>query len=237
MVTSTHPSVLGDPKFIITSIPGKGMGVVATRPIVKGEEVLSEAPLFTQQLSRNAQTIADSLFPKTADEKHQFLDLTNCHKGKLPPLVGIFQTNVLPCGNNGTHGEIASKGGLFLQGSRFNSSCVPNVNNYWNERRQVIGFRALRNIAEGEELCISYTSEMKSRDSRKLMLRKNFGFECHCAACSLSGDELRASDHRRTTLDSLHDEIGKCGSQSAVGIRKVWRTLRNLWYRASNFAP
>ena len=149
----------------------------------------------------------------------------------------VDYTFSLPCGNNGTHGEIASKGGLFLQGSRFNSSCVPNVNNYWNERRQVIGFRALRNIAEGEELCISYTSEMKSRDSRKLMLRKNFGFECHCAACSLSGDELRASDHRRTTLDSLYDEIGKCGSQSAVGIRKVWRTLRNLWYRASNFAP
>ena len=212
------------------------MGVVATGPIAKGEVVLSEAPLFTQQLGWNMLTIVHSLFPKTADEKCQFLELTNCHQGKLPHYTGIFQTNALPCGNNSRH-EIASKAGLFLQGSRFNSSCVPNVSNYWNERRQVIGFRALRDIAEGEELCIAYKSEMMSRASRKSQLQESFRFECHCAACSLSGDELRASDHRRTTLDRLYDEIAQCGSRPAVGIQKVWFSYRDLQYRASNFAP
>jgi len=187
--------VLDDPKFVIKPIPGKGMGVVATGPIAKGEVVLSEAPLFTQQLGWNMLTIVQSLLPKTADEKCQFLELTNCHQGKLPHYVGIFQTNTLPCGNNSRR-EIASKAGLFLQDSRFNSSCVPNMCNYWNERRQVIGFRALRNIAEGEELCITYTSEMMSRASRKSQLQESFGFDCHCAACSLSGDELNASNHR-----------------------------------------
>jgi hypothetical protein len=42
--------VLDDPKFVIKSIPGKGMGVVATGLIAKGEVVLLEAPLFTHQL-------------------------------------------------------------------------------------------------------------------------------------------------------------------------------------------
>jgi len=217
--------VLDDPKFVIKSIPSKGMGVVATHPIAKGEVVLSEAPLFTQQHSRSVATIASSLSLKTADEKRRFLELTNCHQGRHLHIKGIFETNALPCGNNGNLAhESASKAGLFLQGSRFNSSRVPNVNNYWNERRQVIEFRALRDITEGEELCIMYKSEMESRASRRSQLREHFGFDCHCATCSLSGDELSASDHRRTTLDSLYDEIGKCGSQSAVGIRKVWRT-------------
>jgi hypothetical protein len=116
MKTSTNPSVVDDPKFVVTFIPGKGMGVIATCPITKGEEVLSEAPLFTQQLVQSELTIAHSLSPKTAKEKCQFLKLTNCHQGKLPHLMGIFQTDTLPCGNNGKR-EIASKAGIFLQGS------------------------------------------------------------------------------------------------------------------------
>jgi hypothetical protein len=215
--------LLDDSKFVIKPIPGKGMGVVAIGPIAKGEVILSEAPLFTQQLGWNMRTIVQSLVLKTADERRKFLELTNCHQGKLL-YVGIFKTNALPCGNN-DRGERASKAELFLQGSRFNSSCVPNVNNYWNERRQVIEFRALRAIPEGDELCIAYTTELKSRANRQTELWGNFGFECHCAACSLSGDELRASDHRRTTLDNLYNEIGQCANRPAVGIQKVCSAL------------
>ena len=211
---------LDDPKFAIQSVSGKGMGVIAVRPIAKGEKILSEAPLFTQALARSVDTIAESLGPKTRDEKRQFLELTNCHRGKLPHILGIFETNALPCGNNGM-GEIASTGGLFLQGSRFNSSCVPNVNNYWNESQQVIQFRALRSIAEGEELCISYKDGWKPRADRRLGLQKIFGFECHCVACSLLGDELLSSDRRRMTLNRLFGEIGQCGNRPAEGVQKV----------------
>ena len=52
------------------------MGVVAIGPIAKGEVVLSEAPLFTQQLGWNMRTIIQSLVIKTADEKHKFLGQT-----------------------------------------------------------------------------------------------------------------------------------------------------------------
>ena len=68
------------------------MGVVAIGPIAKGEVVLSEAPLFTQQLGWNMLTIVQSLVLKTADEKRQFLELTNCHQRKLRgrPLINLF---------------------------------------------------------------------------------------------------------------------------------------------------
>jgi hypothetical protein len=118
-------------------------------------------------------------------------------------------------------GKIATTAGLFLQGSRFNSSCVPNASNYWSEKRQTIVFRALKSIAEGEELCISYEIGWKPRANRRLELQEKFGFECHCAACSLSGDELLASDNRRMTLNRLFDEIAQCGNRPVEGVQKV----------------
>jgi hypothetical protein len=213
---------LDDPKFVIQPIPGRGMGVIAVRPIAKGEVVLSEAPLFTQELARNRLTIWHSLASKTADEKRQFLELTNCHRQnrKVHPFEGIFQTNALPCGNNGM-GEIAPVAGLFLQGSRFNSSCVPNVNNYWNEEKQVITFRATKGITEGEELCITYKLGFEPRDSRRAQLQEAFGFECHCAACSQLGDELLISNLRRVALRSLYSEIALCGNKPAEGVKNV----------------
>jgi hypothetical protein len=69
----------GDPKFEIQSVPGKGCGIIATRPIRRGEEILSEAPLFTQERLPSQNTIAYSLTSKTTDEKRQYLDLVNCH--------------------------------------------------------------------------------------------------------------------------------------------------------------
>jgi hypothetical protein len=142
----------------------------------------------------------------------------------MPPLVGIFHTNTLPCGNSGgLLGGMAAKWGIFLQGSRFNSSCVPNVNNYWNEEKGVIKFHALRDITEGEELCICYGDLFTSRTMRQRW-QTGFGFECHCPACSLSSHEQSVSDDRRITVQKLFGEVGGCGNRPAEGVKKV-RTI------------
>lgn len=214
----------GGPKFEIRSVPGKGRGIIATRPITRGEEILSEAPLFTQECVPNQKTIAYSLEPKTSDEKRQYLDLANCHRGTMPPLMGIFHTNALPCGNNGgLLGSIATKAGIFFQGCIFNSSCVPNVNNCWDEEKGVIKFHALKDITEGEELCLCYGDLLTSRTMRR-QWQAGFGFECHCPACSLSSHEQSASDNRRIAVKKLFSEIGECGNRPAEGVKKV-RTI------------
>lgn len=198
------------------------MGIIAIRPISEGEEIFSEAPLFTQELGPTEQAIARSMAPKTKEEKRQFIELTNCHRGKQPHLTGIFLTNALPCGyNDGMVGSVAAKAGIFLRGSRFNSSCIPNINNYWNEEKQAIAFHALQSIAAGEELCISYCQTLAPRSARRIELQTEFGFECRCAACSLSGEKQLASDRRRSAVKKLFDEIGRSGSQPAEGVKKV----------------
>ena len=144
-------------------------------------------------------------------------------------MMGIFLTNALPCGvNDDILGTVASTAGIFLQGSKLNSSCRPNVNNFWNNEKKVIVFHALKNIAEGEELCISYTQTLAPRATRRTNLQANFGFECRCAACSLPDHEQRESDRRRSRAKELFDQIGRCGNRPAEGVKKVRRSFPSV---------
>ena len=157
--------------------------------------IISEAPLLTQDRARTDSIVA-SLAQKSTDEKRQYLSLANCHKtSRFNPLYGIYETNALPCGENMPgSGVTTSKGGIFLQCSRFNSSCTPNVHNCWDEEGGVIVMRALKPIARGEELCICYWGEWEPRDIRRDKLKADFGFTCTCASCSLDGEALISSD-------------------------------------------
>lgn len=140
----------------------------------------------------------------------------------MNPLVGIFRTNVLPLGPHGSlQGSVASEGGIFLVSSRFNSSCIPNVDNYWCERTSSLRIVAQRDILVGEELCIDYTELFSSREARRASLRKNFGFDCACEICSLDGDARAESDKRRLELMQLYEDIGMMGGAPRRGINAV----------------
>ena len=183
---------------------GKGKGVIARRRFERGETVLAESPLFTQTLVRGNLTVLSALASCPMEQQKEFYRLHNCHVGRYPTALGIFETNVLPCGENDAHGHIAKQGGLFLVGSRFNSSCVPNVNNHWDAARRQLVFRALRDIEVGEELCLGYGKLLAKREERRAELRRKFGFECRCEVCSLEGKALAESDTRRECLGMLY---------------------------------
>ncbi|PCH35098.1 hypothetical protein WOLCODRAFT_155770 [Wolfiporia cocos MD-104 SS10] len=215
--------------FAIQDIPGKGKGVIATRDISGGELILAEAPLFTQNSTPTNATLLAALKGLTDTQQREFFSLANCHSNKHPPALGTWLTNALPCGQNDTvSGRTASKGGIFLQASRFNSSCLPNVNNRWVERDNKITIRAVRNIAKGEELCLCYIESWADRATRQRELREHFGFDCRCAVCSLTGNALRSSDRRRSSLPVLYQEIAACGSNPALGVRKIKLALKTL---------
>ena len=141
--------------------------------------------------------------------------------------LGIFETNVLPCGSNDANGHVAQRGGVFLFAARFNSSCVPNVNNRWVPERGQVVFRALRDISPGEELCIGYGKLLATRGERREELRRKFNFECQCEACAQEGQALAESDERRRTLSELystHMQQGR-GDDPMQGIGEV-RTVQ-----------
>ncbi|RPD54918.1 SET domain-containing protein [Lentinus tigrinus ALCF2SS1-7] len=215
--------------YILSEIAGKGQGLVATRPIAKGELVLAEAPLFTQPLFGSNATILAALTNLSDANQRLYFSLANAWMGVHPPPLGIFKTNALPCGDHDeSKGVAADTGGLFPLGSRFNSSCEPNITNYWDANGHQITFWAVRDIAEGEELCICYGTLLANRAERRAKLQSYFRFVCNCVACAREGAALKASDDRRVTISRLYDEIAGCESKPAVGIRKVKEALKLL---------
>ncbi|PCH35105.1 hypothetical protein WOLCODRAFT_106983 [Wolfiporia cocos MD-104 SS10] len=89
-------------------------------------------------------------------------------------------------------------------------------------------FRALREIAPGEELCVNYIDLLATRDERRGVLQQHFGFTCICSVCTSEGECLAESDRRRATLRRLYDEAATCLNEPTLGMRKIKIALRLL---------
>ena len=46
-------------------------------------------------------------------------------------------------------------------------------------------------------------------------------FVCACDACELEGEEGEESDRRRTAIRRLFEDVGRCGKEPTLGMRKV----------------
>jgi len=68
--------------------------------------------------------------------------------------------------------------------SCFNHSCAPNALVACGDSARSISFVAGSDVAQGEELCISYVdTESPGEDRRHLLLHK-YGFRCTCSRCA-----------------------------------------------------
>ncbi len=192
--------------YVVRSIPKKGQGLLATQTIPKGTRILSEKPIFTvsgtgNNLNLINQRIANELKRVSKDKQRAFLSLHNNFRGSLGPFLGIAKTNALPLGPG------ATESGLFLQASRINHACLPNCQHTWNASISEETIHTVRQIAQGEEITISYSHTGPSK-SRREHLQKSFGFDCTCSLCSLPATERVLSDDRLEEIQNLDDVIG-----------------------------
>jgi len=214
--------------FSVENVPLKGKGLVATRPIQRGELLFAEAPLLTLSPQPTNTSILNALSKTPRDQQSQFFALSNSLKGRLLPALGIFETNVLYFTDELQAGVPQEKAGLFLLASRFNSSCTPNVGNAWDPLQQAMVFRTLRDVEEGEELCFNYCDVLGTRDQRRADIMKERRFLCRCSCCELEPEASKESDKRRSTVARLFEEVGQCGNEPALGMRKIKLALQLL---------
>ncbi|GAA6037178.1 hypothetical protein JCM8097_008773 [Rhodosporidiobolus ruineniae] len=175
------------PPYRVAPVPGKGDGLLATRDIAPGEVVLLEQPLFTVGALRSEESIARLVQNLSDQDREAFFSLTS-----RPDIDGqhlaIFENNVIDHGNG--------EGGLFLLASKINHSCRPNLIRFWAPELGAVRLVASQPVRAGEELTIYYVDPVQPRKKRQEELMRKFNFTCTCAACSLVGDELAASDKR-----------------------------------------
>ena len=207
--------------FIITDVPSKGKGILAARPLKRGELILAESPLFTQTSGYSSASVVAALGQLSREDQRAFFSLSNAFP-ELPPPLGVWITNSFPCWSpEDPTGDTAHTAGVFLTASRFNSSCHPNVYHYLDPNLRQMVFRAATDIAPGEELCITYAELFATRDERRAELQRSFRFTCHCVACARTGEDLKRSDDRRTRVADIFNELPYYRDDPVMGLRKV----------------
>lgn len=153
----------------------------------------SYTPAAMQLLGQAADRIADRIYAQLSPcEKRRYMALHDAFS--TPPAKtagGIYRTN--------TFEREDEEGGILYEVlSRVNHSCCPNVCKEYDGFIAVV--TALRDIACGEELCISYidtTNDMeleKSTRKRREMLSRKYNFTCVCDKCGGLPSSLRMED-------------------------------------------
>jgi hypothetical protein len=210
MSTPETPVPMGlpspDDPFTLETIPSKGKGLVASRPIAAGTLLISEPPLFTTASLSDPATFEKDLgaiiraLPR--EGQRAFLSLHNNFPGQPAPFSNIVRSNGYPLGPS------SDVGGLFPLVARLNHSCRPNAQHAWDAARGRETVHAVRDVAAGEELTLSYHNGGQASGERQAALRQFFGFACACAACARPAAELAASDARLRDAQALDARIG-----------------------------
>ena len=149
--------------FKLTELPGKGLGLVATRTIRKAEVVIRENPVLVrvkggkslvEQFSAHSEKVQSEILALYHDNPDDSLEMR---------LQVIFLANA--CEIGGGVGGVA----LYPTVPRMNHSCAPSV--VWSHKagspltKEV---RTLRDIRPGEELCPNYIDSFEVGSKHKL---------------------------------------------------------------------
>lgn len=216
---SERPSCEDQLPYVIQPIPGKGLGMIASRQIAQGELVLAEAPLFTIDSNLDEQhqmwNIYASFQALSAEQRAEYFGLfegyeTDNYEGEASAsgsnseegrkVINIFSTNCFGDRRPEDHQRIDF---VTLKGSRINHSCTPNTT--WILDRDIfkLSVRAVTDISPGTEITITYVDVMTPCSHRRDKLKHAYKFTCVCPACLFEGPHAEwatASEFRRRAM-------------------------------------
>ncbi|KAJ9155130.1 SET domain protein [Pleurostoma richardsiae] len=105
---------------------------------------------------------------------------------------------------------------VFPEISRFNHDCRPNADYYFDLETLSQHIHAIRPIAAGEEISITYIDPVMSRSRRRQKLHSIWGFQCSCSQCTQPDAMTDASDSRVRQIRSLRRQLEDYGPGSAA---------------------
>ncbi|KAH6874895.1 hypothetical protein B0T10DRAFT_567011 [Thelonectria olida] len=206
--TFTHALLTGNmpqvPASIIQDVPTRGKGHVAVRDIAMGERICEEDPILTiaNPLSNftkeDATKAMDDLDPS---KQGLVFSLHNPDNLSSDAAHNILRSNSLQLNE--------SRMGIFLSISRMNHACNNNAHAAWNSKSQKMAVHACRDIAKGEEICISYLGRHADipsiRKIRQDVLLSERNFVCSCSLCTLPPALQAESDKRLAEVRHIYE--------------------------------
>ena len=187
----------------------KGSLVIRERPqlFVSDEEILRDPNIpILQKFLQIAEGAINCFLEMSQEDQEEYMKLHNCYDGEnWSHGMATDYRSVMHATGQMTFPNISKEKafkvwgiyktngfgkGVSLKFSRFNHSCRPNAEWFWNEDTNTQDVRAVRRIKEGEEITVRYTI-LWSREERLTELKNNFNFDCHCDACDLTKEQIQ----------------------------------------------
>jgi hypothetical protein len=196
----------------VQSIPGKGFGLITTKPISKGSAILLDAP----------RIIASAQFPEHVLHA-QGASLFNYALARLPvedrklvesldkslggtDIEDIMKTNAFSCQLH-DGGEDDAYMCLFPSVARINHACRPNAHARFVPKTLLMEVKALHDIEAGEEISISYGRIDLKHQERQNLYKQGWNFSCACDLCTSSPYTISGSDQRRARFAQLRNKL------------------------------
>ena len=127
--------------------------------------------------------------------------------------------------------------GVYLKMSRFNHSCQPNTEHFWNDETNTLDLRAVRKIRRGQEITLKYNNMLEPRDIRRTELKETFNFACSCQACDLTEEEVRNEtkviteyqEERKRHMDFKQASSSVSGTTAQVFMKSEANCLKEMY--------
>ncbi|KAL5114689.1 hypothetical protein ACEQ8H_007423 [Pleosporales sp. CAS-2024a] len=174
-----------------SSIPNKGIGLIASKPLEFGDRIMSYTPVFMAYLEGELSPLdretwwryaIDQLPERSRDE---FLNLARILHDDRVMVQEIVKSNTFQMEVGGVNHLT-----VFLETSRLNHACDPNAQYIIDVDTLSHTVHATRSIAEGEEISIAYTSPLESTHQRQEKLQTSFHFTCSCPRCTSPSSDM-----------------------------------------------
>lgn len=203
----------------VQTLPGKGKGLITTRPVTKGQTILLDSPRIiasAQFPSLVTHAQGQSLF-KTVLEQLPVVDRNLIMSLDMSlggtDIENVMKTNAFACQINDGHVDDAYMC-LYPSVARINHACVPNAHARFIPRTLMMEIKAVRDIVAGEEITISYGKIDLQSAERKKLYQDGWNFTCTCSLCTASSYEIAGSDQRRARFAQLRQILENLTAES-----------------------
>ncbi|KAH6623778.1 hypothetical protein F5144DRAFT_623646 [Chaetomium tenue] len=193
--------------YKMVDIPGRGKGIVATRPIKQYEEILVEHAAMLVDIAFTVKVQATRGYRLLHAAVDRLSDPVSVWElGKSNGLAQDEVENILRTNAFNTPMDGLPHLALYPTVSRINHGCNPNANTRPMLETLQISIIASKDIAAGEEITHSYLPLGLTSPERALKLHRQWNFTCTCTLCSSPAATLAASDALRRSVSRLRNE-------------------------------
>ncbi|KAK7951081.1 uncharacterized protein PG986_006809 [Apiospora aurea] len=207
-------------------IPGKGIGLMATKPIRTGQRIMARTPavmldrgaLDTLSEDESVELLIQGVEALPSIHRDRYLNLTT-HISVPSREMRISQIFAVNSFRTGVGDQGADFHSVFTEISRLNHDCRPNCVYYFDPETLSNKVYAVRDIMPGEEITVSYIDGFQTAAGRRARLHEHWGFECGCPACTAEPYLVSESDSRIEQILQLWSELDDYSANASTSAK------------------